>query len=293
MKTLLFLPVLALLLAAGCKPATNATANTGTNSYPVRGVVQAIAADRHSAAIKHEEIPGYMAAMTMDFPVKNTNELAGIAPGDQITFNLVVTKDDDWIEQLRRTGRTEAVTPPKPAWHIVPPALRVGDALPDYEFTGADGQPVRFADFRGQAVAFTFFFTRCPLPDYCPRMNRNFAEARDLLLKDAGGPTNWELMSISFDSSFDTPAVLTSYAETYRGQDARHWRFVAAPTNTLAALAPNVDLNFWQENGSISHNLRTVVIDPAGKITRQFDGNDWTAQQLADAIRQAAQAKQP
>jgi protein SCO1/2 len=292
MKTLLLIiPSLALLLAAGCKPSTTAATGASTNSYPVRGVVQSIATNLQSAVIQHEKIPGYMAAMTMELPVKNTNELSGVSPGDEVTFDMIVTEDDDWIENLHRTGKTEAVTPPRPAWHVEEPGLRAGDVLPDYEFTGETGQPVRFSDFRGDAVAFTFFFTSCPLPEYCPRMNKNFAEARDILLADANAPTNWEMLSISFDSSFDTPDVLTRYAKIYRGESAGHWRFAVAATNTLASLAPKVDLNFWRAQGTISHNLRTVVLDTTGKITRQFDGNDWTPQQLADALREAAKTK--
>jgi len=147
---------------------------------------------------------------------------------------------------------------------------------------------VRLADFRGHPVAFTFFFTTCPLPDYCPRMNRNFAEARSILATATNAPTRWQLLSISFDSGFDTPQRLASYAQVYRGNDSAHWLFLVASTNTLAGLAPKVDLSFWQEGGSFSHNLRTVVLNAQGKIFRQFDGNDWTPQQLANAITDAA-----
>jgi protein SCO1/2 len=257
----------------------------------VRGVIQRIPEGERRASIKHEKIPGYMAAMTMDFTLKNTNELAGLQPGDEITFTLVVTADDDWIENLKRTGRTEQVVP-----RANPNAgqeLSVGDTLPDYELTSETGKAVKFSDFRGRAVAFTFFFTSCPLPEYCPRMNKNLAEARQLLLADASGPTNWQILSISFDSMVDQPQILANYAGIYRGNNADRWLFAVASSVTLAGLAPKVDLNFWRENGTITHNLRTVVVDGTGKIARQFDGNEWTAQQLADALREAAKVKSP
>ena len=288
------LPLLsALILAAGCKPESSAPpVATATNqTYSVSGVVEAIPPDHRHATIKHEKIPGYMAAMTMDFSVRDTNALNGIAPGDEIAFTLVVTADDDWIENIRRTGKAGVTTPA--GWHLAEPDLTVGDTLPDYEFLSEAGQPVRFSDFRGSAVAFTFFFTSCPLPEYCPRMNRNFSEARKLLAADPSAPTNWEMLSISFDSSFDTPQVLSGYAKFYRGEDTNRWLFAVASTNTLASLAPKVDLNFWRANGSISHNLRTVVLDGTGRIFHQFDGNDWTPQQLADAIRKAATPGKP
>jgi len=118
-------------------------------------------------------------------------------------------------------------------------------------------------------------------------MNRNFREARQILLSTNTAPANWQLLSISFDSGFDTPERLSAYAKFYRGEDANRWRFAVASTNTLAGLAPKVDLSFWREGGSIAHNLRTVVLDPTGKISRQFDGNEWTPEQLAAAIIEA------
>jgi len=277
------------LFVAGCKPNSSVSpVVTATNqTFAVRGVIQQIPPDLRHVTIKHEKIPGYMAAMTMDFSVRDTNALAGFASGDEISFTLVVTENDDWIENLWRTGKVGGVAGP-PGWHAVEPELAVGDTLPDYEFTSETGQTVKFSDFRGRAVAFTFFFTSCPLPEYCPRMNKNLAEARKLLIADSSAPTNWQLLSISFDSAFDQPLILASYAGIYRGTNADRWLFAVASSNTLASLAPKVDLNFWRENGSISHNLRTAVLDGRGKIFRQFDGNDWTPSQLADAIRAAA-----
>ena len=276
-----------LIALAGCKPESSAPVAAATNqTYAVRGVIQQIPPDHRHVTIKHEKIPGYMAAMTMDFSVHDTNALAGFAPGDQITFTLVVTETDDWIENLKKIGAFGLSG--SPGWHAVEPGLEVGDTLPDYEFTSENGNAIHFADLRGRAVAFTFFFTSCPLPEYCPRMNRNFSEARKILLADTNAPANWQMLSISFDSDVDRPQILSSYAKFYRGDDTNRWLFAVASTNTLAGLAPKVDLSFWREGGSISHNLRTVVLDPGGKIARQFDGNDWTPPQLADAIIAAA-----
>jgi protein SCO1 len=293
MKTRFFLCGL-LLTLVGCKPNASAPANApATNqTYAVRGVIQRIPSDHRYLTIKHEAIPGYMAAMTMDFSVRDTNALAGFAPGDEISFTLVVSEDDDWIENLKRTGKVGGISGP-PGWRAVEPELSVGDPLPDYEFTSETGQPVKFSDFRGRAVAFTFFFTSCPLPEYCPRMNKNLLQARKILAEDTNAPANWEILSISFDSSFDTPQILTGYANFYRGTNTDRWLFAVAATNTLASLAPKVDLNVWRENGTLSHNLRTVVLDGGRKIFRQFDGNDWTPQDLANAIRDAAKIKTP
>jgi protein SCO1/2 len=291
MKHQSFFFALTLLAAAGCKPEKSVPAaeNPPAKTFSGRGIVRQISPDRHSATIKHEAIPGYMGAMTMDFTVKETNELNGISPDDEITFKLAVNENDSWIKDIRFVSHhvTEA-TNNVFVFHVVTEELKVGDRLPDGELTAENGRQIQFSDFRGRAVAFTFFFTSCPLPEFCPRMNKNFFEARNILLADANAPTNWQLLSISFDPGFDTPQILTSYGSFYRGSDTNRWLFAVASTNTLAELAPSVDLHFWREGGSISHNLRTVVLDTNGKIFKQFDGNDWTPQELADAIRAAA-----
>jgi len=259
-----------------------------TNQYAARGVVQAVAADHRQVTIRHEAIPGYMMAMTMDFPVRDTKELAGLTPGEQVTFTLVVTGNEDWVQNLRPTGQMAAVSAPAATTFVSADELQPGDLMPPTEFTDETGRKVHLADFRGSAVAFTFFFTRCPLPDYCPRMNRNFAEARKRLLADTNGPTNWQFLSVSFDAEFDRPETLRLYAHFYRGDDTNRWLFASAGQSQLRLVAPQLDFHYWTENGTFSHNLRTVVLDTQGRIARQFDGNDWTPEQLADALRQAA-----
>ena len=154
--------------------------------------------------------------------------------------------------------------------------------------TAEDGRPIRFSDYRGRVLAFTFFFTRCPLPDFCPRMDLNFAEARVLLRAATPATNSWQFLSISFDPEHDLPDTLTNYAAYYRQQDADRWLFSVADTNTLARLAPLLDLMITREDNTISHNLRTVVLDPEGRIARQFDGNRWTPRELADAMQSAA-----
>ena len=158
-----------------------------------------------------------------------------------------------------------------------------------FDLTDHHGQPRTLADFRGKAVAFTFIFSRCPLPDFCPRMGNNFAAARELVLTNTSAPTNWQFISISFDPEYDTPAALRSYARFYRHDNADRWLFTAAPLKVLATLAPELGLMFArEEGGSFSHNLRTVVLDTKGRIHRQFDGNQWTADALATAMLEAA-----
>lgn len=272
--------------ATPANPATNAVAG---KTYDLHGIIQAIPPDRKNVTIKHDAVADYMPAMTMELPVHDTNELAGLAPNDEIACKLRVTDTEDWLEEVRFiahhiTASSNGVV----TIHVPSQQLQPGEPMPDFAVTGEDGRRWHFSDFHGQALAFTFFFTACPLPEFCPRMNKNLAATRTLLQSATNGPANWQLLSISFDSEFDKPELLGNYGNFYRGADTNRWLFSVADPNTLAGLAPKVGLNFWRESGTISHNLRTVVLDAQGNFYKQFEGNSWTAEELAQAIREAA-----
>ena len=288
-----FLIILSVAIASFKIEAAPDAGQTGTKSYDARGVVRQIAPDRRKVTIQHEAIAGFMPAMTMEFNVKDTNELIGISPSDEITFKLVVGENDSWVEGIHFVAhRVENVTNNTFTFHFRSFELKPGDLLPDCEFMSENGGKIHFSDFRGKALAFTFFYSRCPLPDYCQRMNKYFSEARKLLMTTPDAPSNWQLLSISFDPGFDNSEMLSSYASIYRGEDTNRWLFVAATTNALAHLAPQLDLMIMRDgNNIVSHNLRTVVLDPHGRIFRQLDGNQWTPQELADAIQQAARGQ--
>jgi protein SCO1/2 len=290
------------LVIGGCEPKTAPpapapsppSAQTGTRVFRVKGLIREIADDRKSAVIRHEEIPGYMPKMTMQLTVKNPDELTGLAAGDEIRFELHADAETHWIEKIIQTGRqTKETVAVKPAAKYQDAALKVGDTLPHFTLLTESGQTVKFSDYRGQAVAFTFIFTRCPLPDFCPRMSRQFAKARALLRSENTTVTNWQFISLSFDPEFDRPSVLANYARNYRAGDADRWIFTAASEDVLRQLAPLCDLTLNRENVTISHNLRTVVLDTEGRIFKQLDGNSWDDKQLAAAIIEAARTKKP
>lgn len=286
LKLLAACVVLAFALAgAGCKPRERA--------YSVKGVVEEIKPDGRTAIIAHEEIPGYMPAMTMPFRVKNTNELAGINPRDILQFRMVVTEDDGWIEKVTRIG----VAPPTNAAHLdrafrrvreVEP-LNVGDPMPDYTFTNELGRVTRLADFQGGAYAFNFIFTRCPFPLFCPRMSENFQTTARQLKADRAAPTNWHLFSITFDVDYDTPERLRAYAQRYNYDPAR-WSFLTAALIDIDAITEQFGLVFPRTETGIGfdHNLRTVVVDAAGRVHRVLLGNEWKPEELTAALKEAA-----
>ena len=277
-------------VATNTAPAIAADASTNRKVYPTRGVVREIISPTR-AKIAHEEIPGYMDAMTMALDAKNTNELAGINVGDQITFEMVVTDDDGWIEKVTRIGGTNAA----PAQAQEDPSFRrvreveelsVGDVMPDYPFVTEDGKPLRLSDLKGQAIGLTFIFTRCPFPTFCPRMNENFVKAARELSKP-GSPTNWHLLSISFDPKYDTPQRLKDYAKRYDPRPA-NWQFVTGEMIEIDAITEQFGLAFATRGGTIDHNLRTVIIDANNRVRQIYIGNEWPAEEFIAEMKKAA-----
>jgi protein SCO1/2 len=218
---------------------------------------------------------------------------ASIAVNDAITFRVRATEEESWIERIQRAATNDLapLPPPGPSAAALLHAaqLKPGDVLPDAELLAEDGRTIKLSDFEGSALAFTFIFTRCPLPDFCPRMNQHFSRSRQMLLQRPRGPTNWQFLSISFDAEFDKPGVLTRYAYSYRGPNRDRWLFAVAPTNVMASMAAQLDFRFANEGGSFLHNLRTVVLDPQRRVYRQFEGNTWKAEELAKVLAEAAQ----
>lgn len=263
--------------------------------FQVKGVVVELLPTEKSVRIRHEEIPDYMPAMTMPFDVRDTNELTGLQAGDSVIFRMTVTETDGWIHQIQKllVPRTNAL-PSVPGLRFereVEP-LNIGDALPDYRFTNHLGQPLNLSQFRGQALALTYIFTRCPFPTFCPLMSNNFRQAQDALLKMPGGPTNWQLLTLTVDPEWDTPERLKNYAAGMR-HDPKHWSFLTGDLVDITALAEQTGLVFARDPDGvgISHNLRTVVVDAQGRVQNIIPENKWKPEELVDEIVKAAQAK--
>ena len=282
-----FLPLFVASLLAGCHrpPAPKPREAERVSTFAAAGVVRKVDAERRKAVIAHETIAGFMEAMTMEFDVASGEPLADLRAGDAVAFRLSVNETRSWIDQVRKTGRaSEVATFPQGG-----ESLAAGDLLPDGALMDQRGVAFHLADFKGRALAITFIFTRCPLPDFCPLMNRNFAEVRRELSSDAAH-SNWHLLSISFDPEYDTPARLAEYAKPYEIENG-HWSFATGATEDIQKLGDAFGLTVARNGAQIDHTLRTVVIDATGRVQKIFIGNGWSASELTDEMRRAMDAK--
>ncbi len=217
-----------------------------------------------------------MPAMEMPFILKDCTLATGLVPGDAVEFQLVVTKDDSWISHITKIEGT-AVEPralATVAGDANTAVLEPGHAVPDFTLTDQHGRPLHLRDFRGKAVVLTFIYTRCPLPNFCPLMSKNFASLQERFTKQF--PDKVQLLSISFDPQFDTPETLSRYAALFQHQEDKNWLFATGTPAQVDHVTGLFGLIREPANGFINHDLRTALIGPDGKLVHVWRSNVWT-----------------
>lgn len=261
-------------------------------TYQLTGQILVVKPETKELLVKTDDIPGFMPAMTMAYTVKDAAIIKDRAPGDVIAATLKVAPDGAYLSAVKKTGSAPL---PEDARTSMPVAANVhllaaGDRVPDTKLIDQEGKPIALTDFAGSASALTFIYTRCPLPQFCPLMDRRFAEVQKLAAADPVLKGKVRLLSVSFDPKNDRPEVLMSHAKTL-GADPAVWRFATADEATVDRFAAEFGVNVIRErDGTITHNLRTAVIDPTGHVTSIVDNNAWTADELILALKNALSA---
>jgi len=247
-------------------------------------MVLGVSVPEQTVIISHRDIPRYMPPMSMPFHVRRSGELAGLYPGAQVEFQLVVRKSGSYIEHIRRLGASPVledqgdriVLPPNPE------QVAIGAAMPDFTLIDQRNQPVRLSDFRGKVVAVDFIYTRCPLPDVCPRLSANFARLQSRFREKLG--SEFTLLSITIDPQYDTPEVLLKYAKIWNARPDG-WRFLTGPDRKIETVARRFGMSYWPEEGLITHTSQTGVISRDGRLAGRVGGSSFTAGQLGDLIQ--------
>jgi protein SCO1/2 len=277
----LFMAPMALSLALGCGRET-------ARAYELQGQILAIQADSGVVLIKHGDIKGFMPGMTMPFKVRDAALLAGKAPGDLVTARLMVGENEAWLASLDKTGTAPLEEPAAMPAAAFVTLLKPGDPVPDTVLTDASSRPLALRDWQGRPFAITFIYVRCPLPQFCPLLDRRFRELQDAIAGDPQLTGRARLLSVSFDPTFDTPEALTAHARKL-GADPAVWQFATASPAVVDRFAATFGVNVIREaDRTITHNMRTAIVGADGRLVAIHDGSDWTVEQVLDDLRRAA-----
>lgn len=279
-----------------------AIAVASPKQYEVSGLLLASDPARHTITVSCKEIPGYMDAMVMSFPVGDAKLPDGLSPGVTVAFTLIVEKDSTHAENLRVQPFESLELDPTQARRLkllenatrhdkseINP-LRLGEPVPDFHLTDQNRQSVSLSEFKGKIVALTFIYTRCPFPDYCMRLSNNFGvmqrRFKDLLGKDL------VLLTVVIDPVHDQPDALKNYARTWNA-DARNWHFLTGSVTDIQDLCRRFDMAFYPDEALFIHSFHTAVIDRNGRLAANMEGNNFTAKQLGDLVELEAKKESP
>lgn len=271
--------VLLVMLPAGC------STPPPTARHAIHGQLLAVQLDTGEVLLKHDAVPGVMAAMTMPFRVADRRTIIDRRPGDLVTATVVVGTERSFLEGVTLIG-TAPLPGEATAAATTAAVMAPGDPAPTVSLTSHFGQPVAIPSWAGQAGVVTFIYTRCPLPDFCPLLDRRFAALQAAAEAEPGLRGRVHLLSVSFDPAFDTPEVLRTHAARVGARSG--WLFATAPPAVVDGFAAAFGVTVIRESdGTITHNLRTAVIGPDGRLVTAYTGSDWTPAQILDDVRRA------
>ncbi len=281
----IFVPYVAMICL--CFVASCGRNRVNEKRYDLTGTVVAVERDKRLVTVSHQEVKGYMPAMTMPFTVPKESDLKILAPEDQITATLVVDGSRSWLEDLIITRQSAIAGTTMPA----PVIAKEGDEVPNYTLRNQDDREIKIQNYRGKTLLLTFIYTRCPVPDYCTLMSNNFAQIERALGQEPELYAKTHLLSISIDPEYDTPKVLRSYGaahtERYQNETFAHWEFAAGTKDQVKDIASFFGLTYFPEKDQIIHGLRTVIVAPDGKVAKIYSGNEWRPEEVVEELKKA------
>ncbi len=254
---------------------------TPAKRYELEGRIVAVDPTLRQLTIAHQDVAGLMKGMTMPFIVGKQDEwvFRAIAPGDEIHATLVLS-DHAELQDISFTKGTGAAGDGTSQLHIP----QAGEEVPDVALVNQNGQHIDLKQFRGKPLLLTFVYTRCPFPDYCPRISNNFAQVLQQLQKNPAAFADTQLLSISIDPEHDTAAVLREYGERYVGRvdpKFQHWQFASGSPEQVRKAADFFGLAYNTKDGQIVHGLSTVLVGKNGKVLKVYSGNAWKPADVA------------
>jgi len=268
----------ALLLAPACE--------RGPRLYDAEGTVTEVRADLRQVMIDHEDIPGLMPAMTMNFDVADPALLEGLAAGEHVHFKLSHDGGSYRIVEISRVGsagssgaagsagaagRSSGIG----ALSAVAPEA---EPAPPFELVDQDGAPRSLASLRGKAVLLDFVYANCPGP--CPILTGTHVRVQKLLADSPAKERVW-LLSVTLDPERDTPAVLRRYAEA-RGARFDNWSFLSGSKPEIEDVLARYGVGKMPApGGEIQHVVVSFLIDPEGRIAKRYFGLEHHADDLA------------
>jgi protein SCO1/2 len=269
------------------------TCSSKAQEHEASGIVLSTDAAHQSLTISCAAIPGYMDEMEMSFKARDAKMLTALKPGTAVSFTMVQHGKQFYAARIQVRPTANLESEPLQAGQLTSlhnalkpgraaSALTIGERVPDFQLIDQAAQLIRLSQFQGKAVALTFGYSRCPNPDYCFRLSNNLARVEKRFHDRAG--RDFVLLTINIDPEHDQGAALTKFADTWNAKP-EVWHFLTGPPSEIHDIAEMFGMDFWSNEGLVTHSLHTVIIDRSGRLVANLEGNAFTAKQLGDLLQ--------
>ena len=252
-------------------------------SYSVKGTIVDIRNDSNELLIHHDEIPGFMMAMTMPFKLADSTDINKYNIGDSLHFTLVMGEKSANASNLQFISKGTIPNKDDSIWDDEYSALDIGEIFSNAILLNLDSNITSLSESDGKFRLISYIFTRCPMPEMCPAV----IVKNQYLAKIFLDTPEVEFQIISFDYLFDTPSMLKSnYKNVIESNINIKFYSSHKQINDIFKLAGESAVSFWGiDKNDIGHSLRSILIGPERRLLRAYEGINWRPEIVEQDIK--------
>ena len=158
--------------------------------------------------------------------------------------------------------------------------VKLGEYIPNFAMIDQHGEFLQIRQLQGKPFMLNFIFTRCTVPTMCPASSTRMADmqdaAREAELKGL------HFVSITFDPDFDSPGILSQYADGY-GMESENFHLLTMSQIVVDDLLRQFGILTMEEDGTINHTMATLLVDANGRVAYRKEGATWSTKDFMEA----------
>ncbi|MEO5340040.1 MAG: SCO family protein [Magnetococcus sp. MYC-9] len=167
-------------------------------------------------------------------------------------------------------------------WALQASQAAIGRTLDAYTLRDDAGKPVSLEAFRGKPLVISLLYSSCY--HTCPVTTRHLATVANKAW-EIFGEQSFTVISIGFDTRFDTPQAMATFARQ-QGLDKRvNWRFLSGSAEVISRLTHQLGFLYAASPKGFDHLVQATVIDAKGVVYRQVYGETFQTQLLTEPLR--------
>ena len=154
--------------------------------------------------------------------------------------------------------------------------------VPNTSLVDQDGTKFQLHDLKGSYVLLSFIFTRCPKKEMCP-LTIQLSKQAQREWAEKYPKKKIVSLAITLDPEFDTPEVLKNYGKGFN-INSKSFRLATGNPQSIEDFASEFNVVAFPSEGTLSHNLKTILISPEMNELKQFKDNEWAPKDVLTSL---------